>query len=720
MKIIKEEINPLNQIRKLAHSLGTKVLIVSKPEKAKVFLSETRKNVSRTADTYKKLISQVKQFKHLTHEVENLFDNYYIVDGAVSEILNADIDRGFRRLVQIEKNPGTYIPRINFILSELLKVSEYKIDRETLYSFLLAYQAKAHLSIRELSFVPFFLRTILVNNIEGMMRKSIVSLDEFKDAEYWFGRIIKRQEKSGESDFTEITSSLAHKYGVIPVNLGFHLLQKLSQYGPNTRTLSKWLKLNLLKQGINISSLAEIENRRQDEMSTQISNTINSLRWVNQARWDDFVVDVNIVDTFLAKDPAGIYAGLDQASQSAYRNEAVKISDRAGVHESEVAKLALRLCHPQLLTKETDNQENHVGYYLVGRGRDELEKRIGYQKPLVEKIRSFILKRAAAVYLGSIFIFDAILTFLLIKLFGLAVLPTATFSILTALVFILNCDIAINLINILISELVPVRGLFRLDLSSGVSLRQSTFVVIPSMFRDDKSADELLRRLEVNYLGNADENIYFALLMDFKDSKMEISPADQLLVDKINLGIEQLNEKYPSPIKRFYLFHRRRVWNPHENAFIGWERKRGKLREFNLLLRDKRPTSYIEKWPADLPVIKYVLTIDEDTRLPKDSAIKLIGCIDHPLNRPVIDTVSGRVTGGYGIIQPRMTSKFRSARATVFSRLFSSSIGIDSYTGPGADVYQDLFDNSIFFGKGIYDVDAMEATIGDRIPENQV
>jgi len=721
MKITNDETGILNKAKKKAVILGEQVLIVSKPEKAKAFLTNIRGDVSKTRNTYKKLIEQVKLHKHLTHEVENLFDNYYIVDSAISEILNTSVEKGFKRLVQIEKKANIFIPRIYFILAELLKVSEYKIDREVLYGFLQAYQTKAHLSIRELSFVPFFLRIILIKSIEDMMHKSIVSLDEFKDAEYWFGQIIKKKGKTKEKDYSQLTSDLALKYGVIPANLGFNLLQKLSQYGPDTRPIVKWLKLNLLKQGINISDLAEIENKRQNETSTQIANIINSLRWINQVRWDDFVVDVNIVDSFLAKDPSGIYTNLDQASQTVYRNELVKISDRAGIHESEVAKLALRLCHQSsVLTKNINRQESHIGYYLVGNGRNDLEKKIGYQKPPIERFQSFILKKSTAFYLGSILLINIILTAVFVFLFPQMGASLVSFSFLIGLVFILNCDVAINLINILISSLVPVRALFRLDLSSGVSLSQSTFVVIPSMFRDSQSTKDLLRRLEVNYLGNSDKNVFFALLLDFKDSTMESTISDQSLFEQMSEGIDELNKKYPSSIKRFYLFHRRRVWNPHENVFMGWERKRGKLREFNLLLREKRATSYIESLPKELPYIKYILTIDEDTRLPKDSAIKLIGCIDHPLNRPVLDVASGKVISGYGIIQPRMTTKFSLARATVFSRLFSSAIGIDSYTGPGADVYQDLFNNSIFFGKGIYDVDAMEATIGDRIPENQV
>lgn len=721
MKIIKDDVEILNKVKKKAYFLGEKVLLVSKPDKAKPFFYHIQNKVSLTKNIYKKLFRQVKIYKHLTHEVENLFDNYYIVDSAISDILNTPIDRGFKRLVQIENKTDVFIPRIYSILEDLVNLSKHKIDKDILYGFLQAYQTKAHLSIRELGFVPFFLKIILIENIQNMMHQSIVSIEEFKESEYWFNQIVRKAEEGKESDFSELTSSMTLKYGIIPINIVFYLLQKLSQYGPDTRPVVKWLKLNLLKQGIDISDLAEIEAKRQNDISNNISNTINSLRWINQARWDDFVVEVNIVDSFLVKDPAGIYDSLDQTSQSAYRNEVVKIGDKAGVYESEVAKLAIRLCQPAAHAgKVIDNQENHVGYYLVGPGRDILEKKIGYQKTFLEKLQSFVLKRASLIYLGSILFINIILTVIFVILFPAAIVLSVSFFALVIFVFVLNFDVTINLINIFISSFVPVRALFRLDLSSGLSQKQATFVVVPSMYRDNKSAQELLKRLEVNFLCNSSEYIYYALLMDFKDSKTEINVADQSLVEQVKSGIKDLNKKYPSKVNKFYLFHRHRIWNPHENVFMGWERKRGKLREFNLLLRNKRKTSYVESLPANLPHIKYILTIDEDTRLPKDAAIKLIGCIDHPLNRPVIDHISQKVISGYGIIQPRITTRFSSARTNVFSRLFSSSVGIDSYTGPAADVYQDLFNNSIFYGKGIYDIDTMEVTIGDKLPENQV
>jgi len=710
MKIVNNESEILNKVRRAAGRLIEKAL-VSRPESARSFLSNSQKQISQTKTIYEKLIKNVKDLRHLTHEVENLLDNYYIISGTVAEVLNSKVEKSFKKLVLQEKKAKVFVPRVYSILADLLKTSDYVVNREILMEFLSVYQIKSPLSIRELSFVSYILRTILIEKISDVMYQAISSLDEFKDAEYWFSQIVKKEGKKSEHDYSKITSALATKYGVIPVYLGFHLLQKLSQYGPDTRPIVKWLKLNLLKQGINISDLAEIEQKRQNDISTQISNIIESLRWINQMRWDDFIIEANTVDAILKKDPLNAYALMDQGSQNTYRNEVVKIGDQAGVHELEVAKLAIKLCQGS----------KHVGYYLAGLGREELEKKIGYKRTLTEQIKVFILKWATAIHFSIILIINIILTIIWITLFPTMGQQALTFVALAGLAFILNTDIAINLMNILISSLIPVRPLFRLDLSSGVTSEQSTFVVIPSMLRDKKTIVELLHRLEVNYLGNACENVYFALLMDFRDSKTETATTDESLVEEINKGLEILNHKYPAPIKKFYLFHRRRLWNPHENIFMGWERKRGKLREFNLLLRrSARPTTFCEELPSDLPFIKYVLTIDEDTRLPKDSAIKLIGCLDHPLNRPVVDEKLGRVVSGYGIIQPRMTAKFKVAHATAFARHFSSAMGIDSYSGPVADVYQDLFGNSIFYGKGIYDVDAIEATIGDRLPENQI
>ncbi len=710
MKTIKDELEIVGKVRKIAQTLAEKVVIVSRPQNAEAFLTNSRKKVIQTEKVYQKLIRQVKDYKHLTHEVENLLDNYYIISGAVADVLNSRVKKGFRKLVLVERTPDFFIPRIYVVLNDLLKASDYTVNRNILYEFLSVYQAKASLSIRELGFVSYILRTILIEKIEEVMHKSIASLDEFKDAEYWFDQIVKKGEKKLETNYSKLTSSLANRYGVIPANLGFHLLQKLSQYGPDTRPIVKWLKLNLLKQGIDITDLAEIENKRQNNISLRISNIIDSLRWINQVRWDDFIVDVNTVDSILDKDPAQTYSILDQSSQNIYRNEVVKIGDRAGVHESEIAKLALKLCQA----------DGHVGYYLVGDGRQELERRIGYKRSFFEHLKTFVLKKATAVYLGAIILINILLTALIISIYPALWSGAIVTSILLLLIFIINSDITVNLIHLFISIFIPVRPLFRLDLSEGVSVLQSTFVVIPSMLRDEKSTKELLKRLEVNYLGNSSSNIYYALLMDYKDAKAENLSGDEALFRQMQQGIDELNNKYSTDKQKFYLFHRRRLWNPNENIFMGWERKRGKLHEFNLLLRGNAETSYIEDVPTDLGFIKYILTIDEDTRLPKDSAIKLIGCIDHPLNRPVVNKTVGKVVSGYGIIQPRMTTKFETALATPFSKIFSSAMGIDSYSGPVADIYQDLFGNSIFFGKGIYDIDAMEAVVGNRLPDNQI
>jgi cyclic beta-1,2-glucan synthetase len=257
-------------------------------------------------------------------------------------------------------------------------------------------------------------------------------------------------------------------------------------------------------------------------------------------------------------------------------------------------------------------------------------------------------------------------------------------------------------------------------LIDGLRPDQATCVVIPSMMRNRKALDKLFARLEVNYIGNRSEQIFFVLLLDFTDAPAEIMPEDGALLDEVKKRTEALNAKYPSRIPTFYTLYRKRIWNQNEAVFMGWERKRGKLREFNWLIRGTKPTSYVTDGPLSLPHIKYVITLDEDTELPREGAHKLIGCIDHVLNRPVLTKDGTKVVRGYGIIQPRASTRMNSADRTFFSRLFSSAVGVDSYSGPAADMYQDLFGAGIFYGKGIYDIDAVESTMDDTIPENRV
>ncbi len=235
------------------------------------------------------------------------------------------------------------------------------------------------------------------------------------------------------------------------------------------------------------------------------------------------------------------------------------------------------------------------------------------------------------------------------------------------------------------------------------------------------AVEEMIEHIQVLALGNLDPYIHFAILGDFADADARDMPGDEAILDAARAGIADLNARYSDgPIGRFYLFHRARQWNPGEGVWMGWERKRGKIEEFNRLLRGATDTTFtVQVGDLEiLPGVRYCLTLDSDTRLPRDAAKKLIGILAHPLNRAHFDPREGRVTEGYGILQPRVSVTMASAAGSLFARLYAGHTGVDPYTTAVSDTYQDVFGEGIFTGKGLYDVDAFTAALHERVPEN--
>lgn len=693
---------------------------------ALTYFSSFKANATRVMERYRELVALVARQNHATHEIESILDNFFVVEVAIFEIQNGLRKEDFKKLPLIAVLPEKYVPRLYFILSELVSKTDDVIDKKTLEEFLISYQEHSPLSIRELYAIPFMLQVVFVEHFGRLIDQAIQVLKEYKEADVLYASIKKEIDKTSSREFSKITSTLASKYPLIPLSFGLHLYQKLSQEGSAARPVIKWIKLNFEKQGMDIKNLGDIESKLRNRNSLLTSHIIESLHWLTQARWDDIVQGINVVDAILSRDPVGAYAGMDVETKSDYRRVIVRIAERAAVHEAEVAKTAVRLALASPTTNKNGKKNdfsseafNHVGYYLVDKGRIELEKKIGYQLSWRDHVYRFVLRNNELCYLGSVIgVNIAITTAVGVFLFGMA-LPVGLFVITLLLVFFLSLEITLNTANVIVTRFLPIKKLPQLDLLQSISEKQRTFVVIPSMFRSAASTKELVRKLEVRYLGNTQENIFFALLLDFRDAKTEKMPGDDALVATVLEEIAALNAKYSPHQQKFFVLYRKRMWNEKEDVYMCWERKRGKLREFNMLMRGATKTSYInEEVVAGFPHVSYVITLDEDTELPKDAASKLIGSIDHPLNRPELSANGDRVVRGYGIIQPRVSVRLETGSRSIFSKLFSAVSGIDSYSSAVSDVYQDLFNSGLFFGKGIYSIDAVEKTMDGKIPEN--
>src|SRR6185503_549616 len=473
-------------------------------------------------------------------------------------------------------------------------------------------------------------------------------------------------------------------------------------------------------------------------------NIITSMRLLSTLDWRDFFESVSLIEPLLGADPAGAYAKMEFATRDRYRHVIERISKRTRANELEVARAAVELAENAIRPKDKGQgevtegtietylhqpPESHVGFYLVDDGLPQLESSFAYRPKLSEKLRRLVCRHATAAYLGTLaFLTLLVVTPLVIGIYVCSIRAGSTASwpliiIAVLLAIIPASDLAVSVLNWDLTHFLPPRLVPRMETATGIPEEACTMVVVPTIFSGESQVKALVERLEIHYLANQVKHIYFALLGDFPDADTEESPDDDLLLEIAQAGIAELNSRHSKgELQRFHLFHRRRLWNPGEGRWIGWERKRGKLEEFNRLLRGAANTSFVEKATDEslLRQVRYVITLDTDTQLPRDAARKLVGAAIHPLNRPNLDPGDRLVTRGYGIVQPRVSISLVSASRSRFARIFSGNTGIDPYTTAVSDVYQDLFGEGNFTGKGLYDVDAFQAALTERVPENKL
>ena len=446
-----------------------------------------------------------------------------------------------------------------------------------------------------------------------------------------------------------------------------------------------------------------------------VGNCVLSLRTLDTQDWQAFFEGLSLVDRALTNDPARVYEKMTFDTCDRYRKAVELIARNGRGDEVAVAQTAVRLAQEE----DPSSRKAHVGYFLVDDGFALLEAKCQSRPGISTRLRRWFFKRHPTfTYLGGIF--SLTLALLILPLVYAFANGAGGFQLGAVLLLSLipASAIANEIINWLISYLVDPHVLPKMDYRDGIPESVRSMVVMPAMLTSIDEVDSLLQKLELNYLRNSDPQLAFALLSDFADAPEKEMPGDEILINQARQGFDALNKRYTNT--PFHFFHRERRWNEAENAWMGWERKRGKLQEFNRLLLGKGETSFTIQQGAEqnLTGIRYILTLDVDTVLPHRSAQALIGTLDHPLNRPQIDPHTSRVETGYTVIQPRIKTIPVSANASLFSRIFNEDAGFDLYTHAVSDIYQDLFHEGIFAGKGIYDLSAFEHCLAECVPEN--
>ncbi|WP_444886185.1 GH36-type glycosyl hydrolase domain-containing protein [Microbulbifer sp. JMSA008] len=458
----------------------------------------------------------------------------------------------------------------------------------------------------------------------------------------------------------------------------------------------------------------------EEELSVGIASGIISLRELRSCNWRDFVESLSRVENILRKDPADAYRRMDFETRDRYRDVIEKLARGSGKTEQQVAQCVVELSDVQ----ETDKPTRHVGYYLIDEGRPQLEILLEYRPGFLQRLHWQLLHKASRVFFSGLALFS------IPPLLALAVylLWSGASIILTLLVLLVTVvpvvGMALALVNGLITHCLPPRLLAKLDFDKGISSEYRTVVVMPVLFADAEDMQRILECLEINFLNNGDENLVYAVLSDFADADTQSTSEDTTLLEIAKASIETLNERHRVDEGRspFLLLHRERRWNALENCWMGWERKRGKLIEFNKLLSGNEEHSFTTCFGdrKQLQGIRYVITLDADSQMPPDTARRLVGAIAHPLNRAVVNSSSQRVVAGYGFLQPRVETDPASSDGTLFSQIFAGDRTVDLYTHAVSDAYQDLFGEAIFTGKGIYDPEVFSQTLAGHLPENAI
>ena len=682
--------------------------------------------LSRLADNekvlreYNEQTLRVEKKRSLTPAAEWLLDNSYLIEEQI-HMARRHLPRGFsRELPHLLYGPSVNRPRVHDLMIELISHVDARVDAPHLTSFVAAYQQLTQLKLGELWAIPIMLRLALIENLRRVAVLLSTARTERDMADTWADRLLEVAE-SEPSKLIIVVAEMAQSELSLSQAFVTEFWRRIQGKSPLLKPALGWIEQRLAEDGQTIEHLIQSENQGQAADQVSVGNSIASLRFLDAMDWREFVETLSVVEQTLRLDPADVYGDMDFATRDAYRHTVERIARSSPLSEFEVAKLAVDLARPQM--PQSDPRLGHVGYYLVDRGVCALERAARMKVPLKSLLPRFMRGMPLAFYLGSVVAISAVVMLWPLDLLQQVGPPGWAVILSIALLAVSASQVAISLVNWFATLVIQPRLIPRLDFSDGIPAEHRTMVVVPTMLTHERDIENLLEALEVRYLANRDENVYFALLSDLCDAPQEHLPGDAELVRQAREGIEALNRKYERDRRNiFYLFHRPRRWNAKENIWMGHERKRGKLAEFNRCLRGGPRDCFCETIGdlSRLPHIRYVITLDTDTQLPRDAARDLVGSMAHPLNRPVYDPARGRVVDGYSILQPRVAVSLPSASRSRFAKLFSGEPGVDPYTRGVSDVYQDLFHEGSFIGKGIYDVDAFEQAVGGRFPENRI
>lgn len=695
---------------------------LSEEKQPEVLLKRLSENEEVLIKVTELLHDAVKDKKRISPAGEWLLDNFYLIE---EQILTGKryLPKGYSRgLPRLKNTHAMGIPRVYDIALEIISHSDGHVDLQSLTGFIRAYQKKTELTIGELWAIPIMLRLALLENLSRVAAKIAIDKIDENLADFWADKMLHTAE-TDPKNLVLVIADLARANPPMVSAFVAPFTQRLQWKGSEMIIVLSWLEQHLSEKGMSISTMSLAENQQQAANQVSMSNSISSLRFLAKMDWREFVENMSVTEQVLRTDINRVYEKMDFYTRDIYRHAVEKIALRTKLPEKEIAILAIKLAEKAHEENKEDDRKSHVGYYLIGKGLPKTEaaaRQLGSDITVWEKTKINFHKY---FYGLTIILITALVSGLL---FFKAYDPGLNKYLLVfigILIILCSSQLAIQFTNWLATLIVKPQPLPRLDFCKGIPPDFKTMVVVPCMLVNHLQIEKLLEELEVRFLANRETNLYFALLSDFTDADQQHMPADEINLQHAIKGIEALNKKYAEGEHSvFYLFHRQRVWNKKEKCWMGWERKRGKLAALNNLLRGEQSPDFISIL-GDTDIfteIKYVITLDADTQLPREAAWKLVGIMAHPLNKPVLDANKNIVINGYGIVQPRIAISLHGTVRSLYTRMHENDSGIDPYTRVTSNVYQDVFAEGSFIGKGIYDVDVFAKVLHHRFPENKI
>lgn len=652
---------------------------------------------------------------------EWLLDNYYLIEEQILAV-RADLPAGYgAELPSILEGPLTAYPRIYGAIVDLVSHADARIDEEYLLRFIDGFQDVSPLTIGEVWAIPIMLRVSLVENLRSLSRRVVTAHRSGREADQWADRLLRAAQGDSEQ-LRPIVASLESLAPESPAIFFLRLSQRLSGEDIGSGPLNDWLERELDALGLKLDEIAHDQQQMQAADQVSIANSITAIRFLDAYEWRSFFETCSFVEQILRHDPSGVYPRMDFKSRDRYRHALEGMARRSPLSEIEVAEATISWCLQALDEDPSGPIRGHVGHYLISGGRYDLERSVSYRPHARERLYRGPLSHRGLFYWGFLGTFTAITAILLAAWLLLEGAGIWQLAVVMVLALIPLSDLSLNVTNRLAAWLFPPRVLPKLDYAAPVETQHRTLVVVPALLTSPESAQHVIDNLEVAYLANRDANIAFGLLGDLKGAAQQHLPADAGIVEAARQGIELLNERYFAEHRRrpFHLFIRGRTFNEADEVWMGWERKRGALVELNRTLRGWTETSFTERVGDEVFVdsVTFVLTIDADTVLPRDTARKLISTIAHPLNRARVEPDDERVERGYGLVQPRVGMALPASTRSFFAWLYSGVTGVDPYAGAVSDTYQDVFGEGSFTGKGIYEVNVFNAVLEKAFPEN--